>query len=123
VKERILVVNDEDAIREFICSILSAAGYQCKIATNGVKALALLDSGEEFDLLLSNFLMPKMDGQELLERTQERFSDIPFVFESGCDDFSVFLPALKMGAYDYLQTPSSVNNCWPSFAVHWSTAV
>ena len=103
--ERILVVNDMEGPCEIICAILGAAGYQCKTATNGIKALTLLDSGEEFDLLLSNFMMPQMDGMELLERTRERFSDIPFVFESGCNDLSVFLAAMRNGAYDYLQTP------------------
>jgi CheY-like chemotaxis protein len=105
VKERILVVNDEDAIREFVCAMLTATGYMCRQAANGVKALAILNSGEQFDLLLSNFRMPEMDGMELLKRTREGFSEIPFVLESGSKDFSVFLPALKMGAYDYLQTP------------------
>jgi two-component system, NtrC family, C4-dicarboxylate transport response regulator DctD len=50
-------------------------------------------------------MMPDMDGLELLERTREKFSDIPFVFESGCNDLSVFLAAVRNGAYDYLQMP------------------
>jgi DNA-binding NtrC family response regulator len=104
-KERILVVNDMEGPCEIICATLSAAGYQCRQATNGVEALAILESGEQFDLLLSNFMMPKMNGLELLERTRERFSDIPFVFESGCDDLTVFLAAVRNGAYDYLQMP------------------
>jgi DNA-binding NtrC family response regulator len=105
MKERILVVNDEDPIREIICSLLAAAGYQCQQASDGLKALAILDSGKEFDLLLCNLMMPNMDGMELLERTRHKFSDIPFVLESGSEGFSAFFPALRMGAYDYLQIP------------------
>jgi DNA-binding NtrC family response regulator len=102
---RILVVNDEPAVLAFACAMLTAAGYQCRQATNGLEALAILDSGEEFDLLLSNFRMPELDGMKLLERTKKRFPDMPLVLESGCQEFSVFLPALRMGAYDYLKTP------------------
>ncbi len=105
MKERILLVNDEDPIREIICSMLTAAGYQCQQATDGLRALAILDSGKEFDLLLSNLMMPNMDGLELLERTRDKFSDIPFVMETGCDDTSVVLAAVRNGAYDYLKTP------------------
>jgi DNA-binding NtrC family response regulator len=105
MKERILVVNDEDPIREIICSLLAAAGYHCQQADDGLKALTILDSGKEFDLLLCNLMMPNMDGLELLERTRQRFSDIPFVLESGSKDFPVFFAALRMGAYDYLQIP------------------
>jgi DNA-binding NtrC family response regulator len=105
MNKRILVVNNEPAVRVFAWAMLTAAGYQCRFATNGVEALAILESGERFDLLLSNFPMPEINGMELLERTRESFSDMPFVFESGCKDFSRFLSALKMGTCDYLRRP------------------
>ncbi len=70
---RILVVNDEAAIREIIVSILTSAGYQCATAADGLEALAVLDSGQEFELLFSNFMMPNLDGIGLLERTHEKF--------------------------------------------------
>ena len=102
---RILVVNDEAVIREIIVSILTSAGYQCAIASDGIEALAVLDSGQEFELLLSNFMMPNLDGIGLLERTRERFPDMAFVLESGMQDGSVFSAAIEKGAYDYLQIP------------------
>jgi DNA-binding NtrC family response regulator len=105
MNERILVVNDEDPIREIVCSTLAASGYECQQAADGLKALAILDSGKKFDLLLCNLMMPNMSGLELLERTRHKFSDIPFVMESACQDVSVFLAAVRNGAYDYLQTP------------------
>ena len=77
--ERILVVNDEEAVREIVASMLTSAGYQYKTAADGLEALALLDSGEEFDLLLCNLMMPNLNGMELLERTKGRFPDMPFV--------------------------------------------
>jgi putative nucleotidyltransferase with HDIG domain len=102
---RILVVNDEEAIREYITSMLTSAGYQCATASDGVEALAVLESGQEFELLLSNFMMPNLDGIGLLERTHKKFPDMMFVLESGMRDASVFLAAIEKGAYDYLQIP------------------
>jgi putative nucleotidyltransferase with HDIG domain len=102
---RILVVNDEAAILEYVVSVLTWAGYQCATAADGLEALAVLDSGQEFELLLSNFMMPNLDGIGLLERTHERFPDMTFVLESGMQDASVFSAAIEKGAYDCLQSP------------------
>jgi len=102
---RILIVNDQEAIRELIASMLTSAGYQCVTAADGLKALAVLDSGQEFELLLSNLTMPNLDGMGLLERTHKRFPDMTFVMESAVQDVSVLLAAVRNGAYDYLQVP------------------
>ena len=74
-------------------------------AADGLKALAVLDSGQEFELLLSNFTMPNLDGIGLLERTRERFPSMVCVIHSAVRDVPVFLAALQKGAYDYLQIP------------------
>ncbi len=103
--ERILVVNDEEPIREIISSMLTTAGYVCRTAADGLQALTMLDSGEEFDLVLCNLMMPSLDGMGLLERIHGRFPNMPFVLESGCKDFYVFGMALRNGAYDYLIEP------------------
>ena len=103
--ERILVVNDEEAVRELVASMLTSAGYQYKPAADGLEALALLDSGEEFDLLLCNLMMPNLNGMELLERTKGRFPDMPFVLETGTHDISVCFAAIRNGAYDYILQP------------------
>ena len=68
--DRILVVDDEEAIREIVCAILVAAGYICNQAGSGLEALALLNSGEEFELMLSDLMMADLDGIGLLERTK-----------------------------------------------------
>lgn len=104
-KGRILFVNDEEPIREIVSSMLTSAGHHCRTAAGGIEALTVLDSGGEFDLLLSNFVMPGLDGIELLERIQGRFPNMLFILESACKEFSVFGVALRNGAYDYLQEP------------------
>jgi putative nucleotidyltransferase with HDIG domain len=103
--ERILVVDDEDAIREIVCSMLAAANYKTRQASSGLKALALLDAGEEFELMLSDLMMADLDGIGLLERTKEGYPDMPVVMVTAVHDISVALAAIRNGAYDYLLKP------------------
>ncbi|HXX29005.1 MAG TPA: HD domain-containing phosphohydrolase [Terriglobales bacterium] len=103
--DRILVVDDEDAIREIVCSMLSIANYRCAQASSGRKALAMLDSGEKFELMLSDLMMAEMSGTDLLEKTKEKYPDIPVVMVTAVHDISVALKAIRDGAYDYLLKP------------------
>jgi putative nucleotidyltransferase with HDIG domain len=103
--ERILVVDDEDPIREIVCAMLASAGYACCEANSGVQALALLESGQPFDLMLTDLIMAELDGIGLLECTKERFPDMPVVMVTAVHDISVALAAIRNGAYDYLLKP------------------
>jgi len=103
--ERILVVDDEEAIREIVSSMLMSANYQCRQAASGLEALALLNSGEEFELMLSDLMMADLDGIGLLERTKEKYPDMPVVMVTAVHDISVALAAIRNGAYDYLLKP------------------
>jgi putative nucleotidyltransferase with HDIG domain len=103
--ERILVVDDEETIREIVCSMLTSCNYQCKQAGSGLEALALLESGEEFELMLSDLMMAGLDGNGLLEKTKEKFPDMPVVMVTAVHDISVALAAIRNGAYDYLLKP------------------
>jgi putative nucleotidyltransferase with HDIG domain len=103
--DRILVVDDEETIREIVSSMLTKSNYQCSQAASGLEALALLESGEEFELMLSDLMMADLDGIALLERTKEKFPDMPVVMVTAVHDISVALDALRNGAYDYLLKP------------------
>jgi putative nucleotidyltransferase with HDIG domain len=103
--DRILVVDDEEPIREIVASMLSMAGYTCKQAGSGMEALAILTSGEEFELMLSDLMMAELDGIGLLERTKEKYPDMPVVMVTAVHDISVALAAIRNGAYDYLLKP------------------
>jgi len=103
--DRILVVDDEEAIREIVSSMLTATGYVCKQAGSGMEALAVLTSGEEFELMLSDLMMADLDGIGLLERTKEKYPDMPVVMVTAVHDISVALAAIRNGAYDYLLKP------------------
>ncbi|MBZ5631334.1 MAG: response regulator, partial [Acidobacteriia bacterium] len=103
--DRILIVDDEEAIREIVHSMLSMAGYRCHQASSGIEALAILESGDQFELMLSDLMMGEMDGIALLERTKEQYPDMPVVMVTAVHDISVALAAIRNGAYDYLLKP------------------
>ena len=103
--ERILVVDDEDSIREIVCSMLTAAGYHTKQAGSGVEALEVLGTGEEFSLMLSDLMMRDLDGIGLLEQTKIKFPEMPVIMVTAVHDISVALAAIRNGAYDYLLKP------------------
>lgn len=103
--DRILIVDDEEPIRDFVSAMLSSANFVCKQAASGKEALALLDSGEEYELMLSDLMMPVMDGIALLEASKERYPDMPVVMVTAVTDVSIALNAIRNGAYDYLLKP------------------
>jgi len=103
--DRILVVDDEETIREIVSSMLGGAHFKTRQACSGMEALSILESGDEFDLVLSDLMMAEMDGIALLERAKERYPDMPIVMVTAVHDIQVALQALRNGAYDYLLKP------------------
>ncbi len=85
-KERILEVDDEEPIRKIIRDMLTSVGYTCTSVPNGVEALALLESGEKFDLLLNDLLNAPVDGIQLLERAQNGFPELPVIMVTAVHD-------------------------------------
>src|SRR5438309_1678089 len=103
--ERILIVDDEEPIRDLVAAMLASANYVCTPTESGKEALSLLNSGEQFELMLSDLMMPGMDGIALLEAAKERFPDMPVIMVTAVTDVSVALGAIRNGAYDYLLKP------------------
>ena len=103
--ERILVVDDEEPIRDVISSVLNAAGFNTRQACSSMEALAILSSAGEFQLVLADLIMPEFDGIALLERAQEKYPDMPVIVVTAVHDITVALAAIRNGAYDYLLKP------------------
>ncbi len=103
--ERILVVDDENTIRDVVCSILNQAGFESHPVVSGKEALALLRSDETYSVVLSDVIMEGMDGLSLLARIRQEHPDIPVVMVTAVHDISVALAAIRNGAYDYLLKP------------------
>src|SRR5258708_12376701 len=103
--DRILVVDDEETIREIVCSTLSGAHFQTRAAGNGIEALAILESGAEFDLVLSDLMMAQMDGIAFLARAKERYPDLHIVMATAAPDLRLALQAPRHAASHYPLTP------------------
>jgi putative nucleotidyltransferase with HDIG domain len=103
-KEKILVVDDEEAIREVVSTLLEAQGYACTVRQNGRLALEAFREGA-FDLVLSDIVMPEMDGLKLLAELRRDDPDVPVIMVTAMHDISIALEAIRAGAYDYILKP------------------
>jgi CheY-like chemotaxis protein len=103
--ERILMVDDEEPIREIVASMLAFSGYRCRAVPGGRQALQLLDSGERFDLVTSDLLNLPMDGITFLEQIKCKFPEITVLMITAINDISVALAGIRSGAYDFLLKP------------------
>jgi putative nucleotidyltransferase with HDIG domain len=103
-KGKILVVDDEEAIREVVSAMLEAQGFECSTAANGRLAQAYLEESTP-DLVLSDMVMPEMDGMHLLEWAHQNSPEVPVIIVTAMHDISTALEAIRRGAYDYILKP------------------
>lgn len=108
MKPRILVVDDEESIREFLEIMLKKEGYEVTCAEDGAKARDLLMK-KSFDLVISDLQMPNMTGIELLKYVKETYPDLVFMMITAFGTTESAVEAMKMGAYDYLTKPFKID--------------
>jgi DNA-binding response OmpR family regulator len=101
----ILLVEDEKPVRDVVASILRSAGFACCKAEDGEAAMSLLASGARISLVLSNLLLPEVDGFTLLVHVKKHYPGVPFAFVTAVNDDSVRQAAVREGAADYLLKP------------------
>jgi two-component system cell cycle response regulator CpdR len=80
---KILLAEDEEAMRQYLVRALERSGYAVTAVDRGTEAYALLQQGEHFDLLLTDIVMPEMDGIELAQKAAALFPDIKVMFITG----------------------------------------
>lgn len=100
---RILIVEDEIAIRDLLKISLSAQGYQCECASDGEMAADLLEE-KKYDLVLLDVMLPKIDGYELLEYIKQT-TEIPVIFITAKSQTKDKIKGLTQGADDYITKP------------------
>jgi DNA-binding NtrC family response regulator len=105
---RILVIDDERAIRRGIIDILGSEGYQSDEAADGKEGLALLGKNA-YDVVLCDIKMPRLDGIEFLEEAAKIKPDVPVIMISGHGSIETAVEAVKKGAYDYISKPPDLN--------------
>jgi len=101
---RIMVVDDEENIREVLSNYLETLGYEVITASDGQNALEKFEAGA-FDLIVSDLLMPNIDGLELLRKVREKDRDVVFLMITGYPSIETAVEAIKKGAYDYITKP------------------
>jgi len=107
---RILIIEDEDAIRRVLIKIIKNenSSYDVAEAQDGAEGLEKIES-EDFDLVLCDIKMPKMDGVEVLSKVQTIKPEIPFIMISGHGELETAVEAMRLGAFDYISKPPDLN--------------
>lgn len=108
LKHRILVVDDEESIREFLEIMLKKEGYSVTCAENGRAAKDILEK-KSFDLVISDYQMPEMTGMELLKFVKDHFPQTIFMMITAFGTTESAVEAMKIGAYDYITKPFKID--------------
>jgi two-component system nitrogen regulation response regulator NtrX len=107
---KILIIEDEAAIRRVLVKILSEENdtYEVTEAEDGLEGIEMIKK-EDFDLVLCDIKMPKMDGVEVLEAAKKIKPEIPMVMISGHGDLDTAVNTMRLGAFDYISKPPDLN--------------
>ena len=107
---QVLLIEDEESIRRVMSRILKEENdqYQITEAVDGKQGLDLLSKGQ-FDLVLCDIKMPKMDGIEVLKKAKDEMLNIPFIMLTGHGNIETAVEAMKLGAYDFISKPPDLN--------------
>ena len=103
-KYRILIVDDEESMRDFLSIMLHREGYQVDTATDGSQAVSHLRE-HSYDLVISDIKMPRMTGLELLAHIKERTPETVVLMVTAFSSTDEAVEAMKQGAYDYITKP------------------
>ena len=109
MKPNLLIVDDEQVIREVLTEKLTSSGYHCEVAPNSTEALRKLDNSHLFSLVLSDIDMPGMNGMQLLREIKGRNADIDVVMVTGVVDIDTAIQAIRLGASDYITKPFNLD--------------
>ena len=102
--KQLLVIDDEANMRHMLSTVLKKAGYQVDTASDGHEGLQLV-SETQYDFILCDIKMPKMDGMEFLQSARELLSTTTVIMMSAYGSIDTAIEAMKMGAYDYISKP------------------
>ena len=108
MSQTILVIDDEKAIRKALNEILTFEGFKVDEAGDGAEGVKKIEE-YNYDCILCDIKMPKMDGIEVLQKAQELKPDVPFIVISGHGNIETAVDAVKKGAYDYISKPPDLN--------------
>ncbi|MCB0474047.1 MAG: sigma-54-dependent Fis family transcriptional regulator [Flavobacteriaceae bacterium] len=107
---KILIIEDESAIRRVLKKIITEENnaYEVDEAEDGLEGIEMIRNND-YDLVLCDIKMPKMDGVEVLEKTQQLKPEVPILMISGHGDLDTAVQTMRMGAFDYISKPPDLN--------------
>jgi DNA-binding NtrC family response regulator len=105
---KILIVDDEELIRETLSEILKDEGYETVVAQDGEEAIAYIQKNK-YDVLLCDIKMPKKDGIEVLMASLDKYPEVPVILISGHATVDIAVDAVRKGAYDFISKPPDLN--------------
>lgn len=108
-KGNVLVVDDEEPIRDIVSRVLGAEGFTCFVAADGREALEKTAT-QAFDVVLLDIMMPDMSGMEVLHHLTTANPDACVVMTTAVDDVQTAVEALNLGAVDYVTKPFNLDD-------------
>jgi two-component system, cell cycle sensor histidine kinase and response regulator CckA len=104
-RQTVLVVDDEEGLRHIVCRTLQQEGYGTLEAGHGVEALEVLEKVDSVDLVVTDVVMPGMDGRELGRRLTQRWPTLPILYISAYDVNDIFRRGSPRSSAPFLQKP------------------
>ncbi len=108
-KVQILLVDDEEKVREMLSSLLNSRGYLVKNVADGEEALKNLNSSD-FDIIITDLRMPQMDGAELIKKVRHLKPNIGIIVLTGYGDIESYIDIMEMGAFEYINKTLSIDD-------------
>ena len=105
-RHRVLIVDDEESMRSLMLTLLAQKGHQCETSVNGLEALDKI-SKTEFDAVITDIVMPEMDGISLTRELSKRFQGLPVMIITGYTDEYSAETAMASGAREFIKKPFS----------------
>ena len=106
-KESILIVDDNDLVRDTLFGLVTALGFSATVASGGAEALEILDK-ESFTFLLTDMKMPGMDGMDLIKAARRRFPDLSIISMTGYSEGYRYVDVIHAGASDFIKKPFDI---------------
>jgi DNA-binding NtrC family response regulator len=106
--KRALIVDDESGTRDLLVSFLEMIGFETKSAADGVEALQIYKDNP-IDIVISDMMMPRMSGLELLNELKQFDPDVIFILITGYPSIETAIEAIKKGARDYITKPFNID--------------
>jgi len=108
IEPKILVIDDEESIRTMLGQALEIGGFRVETAEDGVAGMEKFEADDSFGVILTDLMMPRMNGMEVLEKVKQMDPDVEVLVLTGFGGNESAIEAMKKGAYDYLQKPTNV---------------